>query len=879
MFFFEPVNQERDLFTVAAIHSICKFQDELISPKSSEIGMSDCPMDSIANTIAEISNKQCHEITQSDLDYTKNIIEKCGKYTYNNSTGTSEDIPNICTGFSLQNVNHILVNLAQIGFFDAKTERVTKLEYTAVYMRGRYYNEKQFFYDHFSGQTVGDKHVKISAVKFADHGFVKWDVLADFLLTDILYFGVALVLVFFIMFVYLRSIVLIFSMLLNIIVSFVTAYFLYFFVCRLTFFPYLNLLTGLVLIAVGADDMFIMYDCWDQAKSKDPDAPIQKILQKTLHHSALAVIVTSLTTSSAFFANALSNITAIKNFAIFAGISILANLYYMLTLIPSVIVCIEWFYRICMKSPKFQELDAKVNRITSKFHELSVVIFHYIFPVIVDKTWFLWIFFLLVQGLGACIVVFVYPKFKLPDTKSLQLFQASNVIENFDLTMRTKFASVVQVEVDTSERIQFYMYFGIHADDPRNQFDPDDHAENSSITLDKTFNIAQPDIQVFIYETCHELLKQPFMPDYIPLTCQLDAFLKLLKVFCVKPIFQVTGCCPETIAIPVDSNIFTRCAAAYHMLLLRAKLVTNNTMNFGNILGDFIFEPKEHNEVVAYRFYVPTTFVTTAANDKMGEYNTEVMNFMNDRLTQGPQGVQSGFVTYYGFFWFYDIQESLASGTFSSIGLSLSVAFVVMLITSQSLVITIYAMVTICFAISCTVAVLVFLGWYLNVFESLIISLSVGLSIDFTIHFGVAYRLSDATTSAERTKEGFQTVGAAVTMAALTTFVAGIAVMPAEILVYINLGIFLMLVMTFSWVYANFFFQSVCHIIGPSKQCYEPCNKLSKRCLTSCSKLCCHWKNQNQDKGIVMEAFQGISSEPQCSIVQETSKNCSIGSD
>ena len=125
------------------------------------------------------------------------------------------------------------------------------------------------------------------------------------------------------------------------------------------------------------------------------------------------------------------------------------------------------------------------------------------------------------------------------------------------------------------------------------------------------------------------------------------------------------------------------------------------------------------------------------------------MNFLDDRLSKGPNGVKSGFVAYLNFFTFCDVQVSLASGTYYSIALSLSVAFVVMLVTSQSFLVTVYAMVTIFIAIHCTVAVLVFLGWYLNIVESVIISLAVGLSIDFTIHLGVAYRLSNATNIGE----------------------------------------------------------------------------------------------------------------------------------
>ena len=53
-------------------------------------------------------------------------------------------------------------------------------------------------------------------------------------------------------------------------------------------------------------------------------------------------------------------------------------------------------------------------------------------------------------------------------------------------------------------------------------------------------------------------------------------------------------------------------------------------------------------------------------------------------------------------------------------------------------------------------------------------------------------------------------------MAAITTFLAGLSVMPSHVLAYIRLGTFLMLVMAFSWFYASFFFLAILRVIGPN---------------------------------------------------------------
>lgn len=48
-----------------------------------------------------------------------------------------------------------------------------------------------------------------------------------------------------------------------------------------------------------------------------------------------------------------------------------------------------------------------------------------------------------------------------------------------------------------------------------------------------------------------------------------------------------------------------------------------------------------------------------------------------------------------------------------------------------------------------------------------------------------------------------------------TLFISGLMMMPATVLVYFQLGQFLMLVMVFSWCYSTFSFLSICAVIGP----------------------------------------------------------------
>ena len=103
-----------------------------------------------------------------------------------------------------------------------------------------------------------------------------------------------------------------------------------------------------------------------------------------------------------------------------------------------------------------------------------------------------------------------------------------------------------------------------------------------------------------------------------------------------------------------------------------------------------------------------------------------------------PDGYNTGWFISVGFA-LYDLQYQLTIGTYASLVTSMGIAFIVLLLTSGNIFISIYAIVTISFSIALTVAVFVLLGWELSILESVIIIMSVGLSVDFSCHYGVAY--------------------------------------------------------------------------------------------------------------------------------------------
>lgn len=119
------------------------------------------------------------------------------------------------------------------------------------------------------------------------------------------------------------------------------AYFLYMIVLNLPFFPFLNLVGIFIVIGIGADDVFVFIDAWRQAEVMMPGLQpdeLHKRLAWTLQRAGGAMFVTSMTTSCAFFAGAVSNITSLRCFGIYTGLVVICDFFLMITYLPAVVM-------------------------------------------------------------------------------------------------------------------------------------------------------------------------------------------------------------------------------------------------------------------------------------------------------------------------------------------------------------------------------------------------------------------------------------------------------------------------------------------------------------------------------------------------------------
>ena len=94
-----------------------------------------------------------------------------------------------------------------------------------------------------------------------------------------------------------RSLFLTLMGLLQIVLALPWAYFVYRFICGLSFFPFVNINALFIVFALGADDIFVVVDRWKLKRLQHPDLSTEEVAIIALPEAAYATFVTSITVS------------------------------------------------------------------------------------------------------------------------------------------------------------------------------------------------------------------------------------------------------------------------------------------------------------------------------------------------------------------------------------------------------------------------------------------------------------------------------------------------------------------------------------------------------------------------------------------------------
>ncbi|XP_072164099.1 protein dispatched homolog 1-like [Diadema setosum] len=821
---FQQSSSQSRLLTPESLISMCRHDDVIVRNTThfqaacARDGQGSCCATwSVANYVALLANKSsCYDITQGDVDRVNHLLLRCAPFYSSGELRAGCSTSRNCVGIPLEctewnAIYSIFFYLTPSEFdSDAVNEGAISLQMTLhVYPLSEGAEEVGLiFLENIHGRTLDDGITKVLGIG-VDILRVKLRTYSDILYTDFVYIGIGCAVVTAIIWLYMESIFVTVMVLLQMALSLILGYFFHYVVFDFTFFPYMMLLAIILVIAIGADDAFIFHDILRENQRVSPGFT-WPVVQKTLREASATMFVTSFTSASALFVTATSSVTTVRVFGIYAGMVILFN--YILTVLwlpPAVMIGERYFKRICITSSRLDtNKNLRIRILAAEWSRrvkgLFKGVFRVHFPKGVLKLRFLWLPLFSSLTVVSFIVIFVFPRLTLPTRGGLQLYQLSHPLETYEYVLMDEF----DFERAKSSNLPIIVVWGVVPIDNGNHWDPYDRGY---LVMDKSFNLLQPDSQEWLLAFCSSVRNQSFYQD----SAYEDCFVESLKEFVEEPCADGSAeawrfpCCGKTHDdFPYPPDLFQECTE--NLMTLRcapgfcSSVMPGPRFDANNSITALIVQFKSS---VLEQFEYKETKI----------FWDDASSWVSSQLASAPPGLQSGWFVTIGEKqpYFLDNTLSFANGAVSSLGYSILIAAVVILLATRNLVILVLVVLSIGGAVATTVACLICAGWELNVFEASILALIVGLSVDFTLHYGVAYLRASGVGRSVRSEHAISTLSSANTMAALSSFMAGALMLPATVLAFRQLGIALQVTMVSSWSFGTFFFISLCRILGP----------------------------------------------------------------
>uniref|UniRef100_A0A8B9PAG7 Dispatched RND transporter family member 2 n=1 Tax=Apteryx owenii TaxID=8824 RepID=A0A8B9PAG7_APTOW len=834
------------LWNLQAIQSMCQIEQDKIR---SHVHFRDlcqrteanecCPSWSLGNYIAVLYNRSsCLEITQGDISHTLALLRSCapdyhkgiltpsciGPETVRQKHSQCAKVPEKCTRFNA--IYQLLHFLVDRDFLSPQTieYQVPSLKYSLLFLPTRKGASMMGIYlDNLESWDLFDNYTSITGMDLG----LKQKLFQHYLLLDTKYPVLAILAIFLSISFYLRSVFITFMVLLAVVSSLMISYFLYKVAFRFTYFPFVNLTAVVILSSICANHTFVFFDLWNLSKSQNPSAGLPQWVSQTMHHFAYLMLASCFTTGAAFYASYISNIIAIRCFAIYMGTSVLVNLVFMMTWLPSSAVLYERYIATnCIYKPEDYWNNTGHKRAILSLHyilrglqktlcETSKLLFEKLLPCGVIKFRYIWICWFAALAIGGAYISCSNPKLKLPtlETSSVQVFRLSHPFERYDSEYCHQFM-FERLEHGEGQRMPVTIVWGILPVDNGDHFNP---KSNGTLVTDITFTIQNPDAQKWLLEFCQKVKNKTF---YYPdaeqksTVCFMEEFLRWMDSRqCSQRDHSFNLCCNQ-FSFPYGSEVFLHCIK---MMLLEQGREGAETYDLG-----LRFDGE--GNLVALVLQFQTIYHYTFNYSKAKHFYEEINLWVTEEMKTAPVGLQNGWFT--SKLELYNLQHSLSTEMMVVMGLSIAISFVVLLLTTWNVLLSVFSVTAIAGTVLVTIGLLVLLEWQLNAVESLFISAAVGLSIDFTVNYCISYHLCPHSDRLSRVAFSLKQMSCATAMAASALFSAGVIMLPATVLAYRKLGIFIMMIKCISCGFASFFFQSLCCFFGPEKNCGQilwPC--------------------------------------------------------
>lgn len=166
----------------------------------------------------------------------------------------------------------------------------------------------------------------------------------------------------------------------------------------------------------------------------------------------------------------------------------------------------------------------------------------------------------------------------------------------------------------------------------------------------------------------------------------------------------------------------------------------------------------------------------------------------------------------------YKTQTALVKGLLLGLSLAFPVAFAVLVLATQNVILATFAIASIGFIVSSVLGACYAMGWHLGVKESIAGVIVIGLAVDYTIHLGHMYDHARALGTRDREAKfeyAMRTMGETVVAGAITTAGSCSFLLACQLTFFTSMAELIVLTIALSLAWALLFFMPLLRVAGP----------------------------------------------------------------
>eukprot|EP01122_Echinamoeba_exundans_P017937 TRINITY_DN987_c1_g1_i2.p1 TRINITY_DN987_c1_g1~~TRINITY_DN987_c1_g1_i2.p1 ORF type:complete len:785 (-),score=130.02 TRINITY_DN987_c1_g1_i2:1098-3452(-) len=580
---------------------------------------------------------------------------------------------------------------------------------------------------------------------------------------DVLFAVASLVVVAIWMWLHMRSVILTAAGMFHILLSIPAGYFVIRIIFQDKYLGILMCMAIFVILGIGCDDVFILYDAWTQSavQNKNILRSLESRLDWVFRRAVGTMFVTSFTTAAAFLANVFSALVPIRMFGIFMAMIVVFNFLLVVTWFPSVlIICHRAFNKqeaqvdtvpepapaSAVENPQSNLTISLAKSLSGSSSEVSLdgiddevqpeppgeevgnpfpdphklgkserFFFYNYVPAIDGMNQ-------LIVGIGLMLLIAfsIVALFLKPHPGEPQFFPPNHQLAHMAFLEQTTFP----LESGSYESVS--VVWGIKGIDREkaDSFNPDDLGD---VEWNSDFNLADPSSQEHLLNAFYAILEAQDSRNSS--LVMLDQKLEdLHRCFvCAFKDWRLSN----NLTFPVESaDEFWSSIKQY---------LREDGSRFQNDLGWSDDDDPSNQRLRYVSFNFRSTLNSAIATSYEKDLALAAWSAVVARINAAaPEAAQGAFPTSKLFMWHITETNLVSTALYGTLA-SLLIAFVIMTVFTANIIVSLMALGTIVGIVAALAAFMVVAGWSIGIIESVAFTIVVGLSVDYSVHIGVSY--------------------------------------------------------------------------------------------------------------------------------------------